>query len=101
MCKGQCPGTAIDGDWRNRTRDCDLWKGLFRHFEDELLDADESPLSVRPERRELEAAFLRLWGGGQTTTIAGLIRMGTDQDGVTGENGHGDVPHGDVSHGDA
>src|SRR5207247_7363385 len=19
MCKGQCPGTAIDGDWRNRT----------------------------------------------------------------------------------
>ena len=29
MCKGQCPGTAIDGDWRNRTEHCDLWKGLF------------------------------------------------------------------------
>ena len=22
FCKGQCPGTAIDGDWRNRTADC-------------------------------------------------------------------------------
>ncbi|HTR41058.1 MAG TPA: radical SAM protein, partial [Pseudomonadales bacterium] len=22
MCKGQCPGTAIDGDWRNRTEHC-------------------------------------------------------------------------------
>jgi len=101
MCKGQCPGTAIDGDWRNRTRDCDLWKGLFRHFEDELLDAGESPVSVRPERGELEAAFVRLWAQGQTTTIAGITRILTDQHGVTGENGHGDVPHGDVPHGDA
>jgi uncharacterized protein len=22
MCKGQCPGTAIDGDWRNKTEHC-------------------------------------------------------------------------------
>jgi uncharacterized protein len=101
MCKGQCPGTAIDSDWRNRTRDCDLWKGLFRHFEDELLDAGESPISVRPERRELEGAFVRLWEQGQTTTIAGVTRMVTDQPGVSGNNGHGDVAHGDVPHGDA
>ncbi len=101
MCKGQCPGTAIDGDWRNRTRDCELWKGLFRHFEDELLDARESPVSVRPERGELEAAFVRLWAQGQTTTIAGVTRILTDQHGVTSENGHGDAPHGDVPHGDA
>ena len=26
QCKGQCPGTSIDGDWRNRTEHCDLWK---------------------------------------------------------------------------
>ena len=101
MCKGQCPGTAIDGDWRNRTRDCELWKGLFRHFEDELLDPRESPVSVRPERGELEATFVRLWAQGQTTTIAGVTRILTDQHGVTSENGHGDAPHGDVPHGDA
>ena len=27
MCKGQCPGTAIDRDWRNRTEHCEVWKG--------------------------------------------------------------------------
>jgi len=32
ICKGQCPGTAIDGDWRNRTRDCEFWKRLFSYF---------------------------------------------------------------------
>lgn len=29
FCKGQCPGTGIGGDWRNRTRDCGLWYHLF------------------------------------------------------------------------
>jgi uncharacterized protein len=35
-CKGQCPGTAIDGDWRNRTRDCTFWYMLFDHIETDL-----------------------------------------------------------------
>lgn len=39
MCKGQCPGTAIDGDWRNPTEHCDLWKGLFREMEEQFLEA--------------------------------------------------------------
>ena len=25
QCGGQCPGTAIDGDWRKRSRDCPTW----------------------------------------------------------------------------
>ena len=25
FCKGQCPGTAMNGDWRNKTEHCDLW----------------------------------------------------------------------------
>src|SRR5205814_3871036 len=29
MCKGQCPGTAVEGDWRNRTEHCEVWKGLY------------------------------------------------------------------------
>ncbi len=29
MCKGQCPGTAIDRDWRNRSEHCAVWKALF------------------------------------------------------------------------
>ena len=33
MCKGQCPGGAIDGDWRNRSSKCELWMALFERFE--------------------------------------------------------------------
>lgn len=36
FCKGQCPGTAIDGDWRNRTRDCRLWYHLFQMIEKDV-----------------------------------------------------------------
>jgi uncharacterized protein len=104
MCKGQCPGTSIDGDWRNRTRDCDLWKGLFRHLEDKMLDDGQQPLSASPERRQIESAFLELWSAGQSFTIAGARRWiseGRDLAAVSAGGGsHGDIPHGDSWHGD-
>ncbi|MDX1493427.1 MAG: hypothetical protein R3253_05180 [Longimicrobiales bacterium] len=82
MCQGQCPGTAIDGDWRNRSVDCLTWKALFRHFEDEMLDAGEVPLTAQPERlRGLEAQIL-----------SGAL------DASSGAGGHGD--HTDRQHGD-
>jgi len=74
MCKGQCPGTAIDGDWRNRTEHCDLWKGLFREMEEQFLDAGQTPISASPERAALEAAFLEMWAAGDSTSIAGVRR---------------------------
>jgi radical SAM protein with 4Fe4S-binding SPASM domain len=74
MCKGQCPGTAIDGDWRNRTEHCDVWKGLFREMEEQFLDAGQTPLSASPERAEVEAAFLEMWAAGDSTSIAGARR---------------------------
>jgi uncharacterized protein len=106
MCKGQCPGTSIDGDWRNRTEHCDLWKGLFRTLEEQMLDAGEVPLSASPERRDIEAAFVELWAQGQSTSIAGVKRWMEEraQNGdasVAVVTGHGDVPHGDEPHGDA
>lgn len=105
MCKGQCPGTAIDGDWRNRTEHCDLWKALFRQLEDGLLDQGRIPLSASPERPDIEAAFLQLWAQGQSTSIAGVRRWMAERDQATAsiaaDAGHGDIPHGDVPHGDA
>src|SRR5205085_33695 len=53
MCKGQCPGTAIDGDWRNRTEHCDVWKTLYRHLEEQMLDRGLCPISDRAEREWL------------------------------------------------
>lgn len=36
-CKGNCPGTAIDGDWRNRTRDCIFWYKLIDFIRQDLI----------------------------------------------------------------
>jgi uncharacterized protein len=94
MCKGQCPGTAIDGDWRNRSENCGLWKGLFRHLEEELLDQGRLPLSASPERRDIEVAFLDLWTAGQSLPIAGVRRWMGEAEGrvpasVGGNSGDG------------
>jgi hypothetical protein len=47
-CKGQCPGTAIDGDWRNRTEPCAVWMALFTMLEEEMLALGEEPISCHP-----------------------------------------------------
>src|SRR2546426_633458 len=46
MCKGQCPGTSIDTDWRNRTEPCQVWKTMYRHLEEQMLDEALSPISA-------------------------------------------------------
>jgi len=73
MCKGQCPGTAIDGDWRNRSEHCNTWKTLFRRFEDEMLDAGIVPVSAHPFRRRLEAMMVDGWSNGHNVAIADAI----------------------------
>ena len=73
MCKGQCPGTSIDGDWRNRTEHCELWMDLFRRLEDELLNAGHMPVSARTDRRKVEHAFLNAWASGQNTYLEGTL----------------------------
>ncbi|MGJ5175408.1 radical SAM protein [Bradyrhizobium oligotrophicum] len=62
MCKGQCPGTAIGGDWRNRTEHCAIWMALFATIENQLIRAGETPLSIHPLREQREIAALSRWG---------------------------------------
>jgi uncharacterized protein len=69
MCKGQCPGTAIDGDWRNRTEHCETWKQLFRLLEERLLDQGQFPLSAHPGRIRVEQAMLNAWAAGNNPSI--------------------------------
>lgn len=61
MCKGQCPGTAIDGDWRNRTEQCSIWQSLFHTIEQQLLREGKAPLSIHPTRPEREARQVMHW----------------------------------------
>jgi uncharacterized protein len=77
FCKGHCPGTAIEGDWRNRTQDCRLWYTLFERIEKDNADRILDPLIIK--RKELEV----------------INQHGDSPHG----DGHGDTPHGDA-HGD-
>ncbi len=75
MCKGQCPGNAIDGDWRNRTEHCETWKSLFEIMEGELVASGKVPLSLRPDRKALEEKALEGWTAGQYTYVAKLLGL--------------------------
>lgn len=101
MCKGHCPGTAIDGDWRNRTVYCQVWMGLYRHLEDQMLNQGLALVSVRPDRRQLEQIFLDAWAQGCNMNIASALKRlcqspsaTTSGNGSPSEGGHGDA-HGD------
>ena len=73
MCKGNCPGTAIDGDWRNRTEHCQTWFGLYEHLEREAVAQNIQPLSLQPIREQVEQRFIQYWAAGQTTHIADIL----------------------------
>jgi uncharacterized protein len=70
MCKGHCPGTAIDGDWRNRTEHCEVWKAIYERLEAELTARGTRPLSSRADRPAVEQALLDRWSRGQAAYVA-------------------------------
>lgn len=74
MCKGQCPGTSINGDWRNRTEHCDIWIKLFQFVEQQLLERGIEPLSVSPLRQNVERAILQGWAEGKNHRIHKIIK---------------------------
>lgn len=84
FCKGHCPGTAIDGDWRNKTVNCLLWYSLFERIEKDLINNGIKVLS-QSDKKALEGMLLGAW-------------KGQHQD-VPHGDAHGDSPHGD-DHGD-
>jgi uncharacterized protein len=81
MCKGQCPGTAIDGDWRNRTEHCEVWMGLYEQFEAELVAEGRKPLSLTAERKRIEQSLLERWSRGDAAYMSqwhGWSALATD-----------------------
>jgi len=74
MCKGQCPGTAINGDWRNRSEHCEVYKVIFEDLEVELVQNGDEPISLNVQVRQfLEEQMLRLWSQGRNTSLQALI----------------------------
>lgn len=73
MCKGQCPGTSIGGDWRNRTEHCEVWKSLFRQLEQEHLQVGKIPLSLSRRRVEVEEALVQHWMRGENRSLMSVV----------------------------
>lgn len=74
LCKGQCPGTSIGGDWRNRTEHCAVWFQLFEHVESKLSRDGYVPVSLDPNRRSLEDAMIARWRAGRNPTLAVVLK---------------------------
>ncbi len=75
MCKGHCPSTTIDDDWRNRSEYCDVWKGLLQAIEKQMLEKKLTPISLHSHRQQLETFFLNTWAVGHNTSIANALKQ--------------------------
>ena len=73
MCKGQCPGTSLDGDWRNRSELCGVWKQVFSHLEQKLIQRQQEPLSIHPQRALIERHMFEQWANGHNIPIHACI----------------------------
>jgi uncharacterized protein len=73
MCKGQCPGTALNGDWRNRTEHCLVWKALFEHEEKEMLQMADPELLSDDVRDTIGREFDKRWAAGTGSTIHSIL----------------------------
>lgn len=78
-CKGQCPGTAEEGDWRGRTEHCGVLIRVFTYLEGVLEANGEVPASKVPGQAERVGQMIAAWTSGRSRPSAG----------------HGDGPHGD------
>jgi uncharacterized protein len=57
-CKGYCPGTAIDGDWRRKTEHCETIYALFEEFETRLINNRIKVFTRASNRKEIEENFI-------------------------------------------
>jgi radical SAM protein with 4Fe4S-binding SPASM domain len=100
MCKGQCPGTSIDGDWRNRSRACAVWKRVFERFEEEYLDQGVVPLSISPKRPKVERVLVDHWACGRPCGVSEALKIvenqrGSSLGGATTASRPNGIQHGD------
>jgi len=72
-CKGQCPGTAIDGDWRNRSEQCEIWKHLFVQIESDLMAIGVLPISMRSDRGQIELVQMENWANGVNPPLSSVV----------------------------
>ena len=58
MCNGHCNGSAVGGDWRNRTVHCETIKSVFSFYEEAIAAQGMVPFSKHPRLRRMEQIYL-------------------------------------------
>lgn len=96
-CKGNCPGTAIDNDWRNRSEHCEIWMRMFEQIEGDLRGLGQKPVSLEPWRPAMERLMVSEWAAGNSPSIYGSMQRILQQQTPCGPTPcpEGDHPHGD------
>lgn len=58
LCNGYCNGSALNGDWRNRTEFCSTLIKLFAHYETKVERLNLVPLSKNPFLHDMEEEYI-------------------------------------------
>lgn len=104
MCLGHCPGsgqaasTDSQGDWRLKTVHCEVLQGLFGEAERRIGQAGLVPLSLAPNREEVERLAYAEWSAGREPYLKTMAMAMIGTVGGFDLYGHGD--HSNYGHGD-
>lgn len=75
FCGGGCPGEAQDGDVRNKTIYCSMYKQLFSHFEQEIEEEGSVPFTKNPERLRMESLLMDALAHGQNLRMTDMKKI--------------------------
>jgi len=103
-CRGGCPSSGINNDWRNRTHVCSLWKALFQFYEN-ILNYCDIPVLLEKPKQEITKRNIHQEEGvkeklQEVQSQHGDAPHGDHSDDSPKNNSHGDIPYGDIPHGD-
>jgi uncharacterized protein len=73
MCNGYCPGSAIDGDWRNKTMHCKTLKTLFSFYERKLEFLGITPVTKDDRMKEMEEFYINQLANGYRSSVQQAI----------------------------
>ena len=94
-CRGHCPGTALDGDWRTRTEHCETLLAIFTRLEAQLRALGKSPISADDGLREaVTHRMVAAHAADRNMTIEQALAPASQTPPPLDAQGHGDW-HGD------
>lgn len=96
VCGGSCPEEGIDGDWRNKSRFCQVIYNLYSRIEHDLRGLIPSIRLVTDSNFDGNP-FVDVV---RVTQPRNVVATPPFEDVGHGDAGHGDSNHGDTNHGD-